>query len=167
MSKPIKTGALTAFSISLVAMTAYAVKPIEVCGTTAKPDKTYLDCYNHLANIYQLKTLEKFKKLQILKINPQRGKKALNDKGMKYLKPLSKSLKKLHLHHQNLTAEGIKHLEGFEQLEELSLYDTKVTDEVFKSLAKIPNLKDVDLGKTQIDGSGFKHLVGPQEAPRS
>lgn len=156
-----KSKLVTGFTISALvcsSATAFALKEIKVCGTKAKPDKTYLDCAGGLKNIYQLKALEKFTKLYRLNLA---GRGVVNDKSLKYIKPLSKTLVKLSLHNQDmLTDEGLKVLESFTKLEELDLYGTKITDNIFKTLAKLPNLKDVNLGNTKITGVGFKYLKG-------
>lgn len=159
MKKPPQLLLLTVASVTVVAVSAYAAKPIKVCGTKREPTSTYLDCYDHLSNIHQLRALEKFTTLRKLMISPQR-KRTLNDEGMKYLAPLSDTLQDLSLMHQNIGSTGVAHLAGFAKLKTLSLYETKVDDGVFASLAKIPNLDDVNLGKTKITGEGFDALAG-------
>jgi hypothetical protein len=64
---------------------------------------------------------------------------------------------------ENISDEGIKHLESLQYLTELYLYGTKLTDKGMVTVGKFDRLGKLCLDQTQITDAGLKHLRGLPE----
>ncbi len=64
---------------------------------------------------------------------------------------------------ENITDEGIKHLESLEYITELYLYGTQLKNKGLKTVGKFDRLQKLCLDQTEITDAGLKHLRGLPE----
>jgi hypothetical protein len=154
---------------ALVALCALAgprpahAEEVQVCGFRGTNDtsKGYLDCASRLTNKHQLQGIEKFTKLHKLELNPRT--RVVDDSSLARIAPLGATLETLYLGMQPVTAEGLKHLEGFAKLRDLGLAESTADDASLASIGKIKTLRVLNLNDSAVTGPGLVHLAGMPE----
>ncbi len=146
--------------ISAVALSGAAhADGFKLCGQVANVNDQIRDCVV-TKNAHQFSTLKDMKKLRKMTITAKAYR--LDDKGAAYFGQapnLEKTFKYFAVHHDNLTAEGIKSFEGLQALEEVYFYKSSLPDEGMKSIAKLKNLEKFGHSAPKnFDGSGLVHL---------